>query len=254
MNLSLNLNKIALLRNSRGSGTPSLEGYANESIKFGVDGLTLHPRPDHRHATSEDAIKLSFICNHHNLEFNLEGNPFSIASGEYLGFQEICYQANPHQITLVPDSPLQITSDHGWQKGFKDKELKQFINNHKRNKIRISLFINADIESVEYAADMGVDRVELYTGPFAEIYASSMVRNTSEHIEIKNIMIKTIQRARELNLGVNAGHDLNLANLPELMQCGSIDEVSIGHAIIIDSLKYGFYDTIMKYKEITKGK
>ena len=251
MNLSLNLNKIALLRNSRGNDTPSLESYANKSIKLGIDGLTLHPRPDHRHATSKDAIELSLMCKQHKLEFNLEGNPFSIASGEYLGFQEICHQAKPEQITLVPDALDQITSDHGWQKGFKDNELKEFINHHKEEKIRISLFINADIESVEYAADMGADRVELYTGPFAKSHDSL---NLSAHMEIKNIITQTINRARELNLGVNAGHDLNLANLPILMQCGYIDEVSIGHAIITDSLKYGFHDTIMKYIETTKVK
>ena len=144
MKLSVNLNKIALIRNSRGSNNPSLIDYASQCIELGVDGLTLHPRPDHRHATSEDAINLSKLCKDHNIEFNLEGNPFSIPDGAFIGFQELCAQANPHQVTLVPDNLQQITSDHGWQPGFLDNELKGFIGSLKDSNARTSLFIDAN--------------------------------------------------------------------------------------------------------------
>ena len=149
MKLSINLNKIALLRNSRGNNNPSLIHYANECIALGVDGLTLHPRPDHRHATSEDVISISKLCKRNNIEFNLEGNPFSLPDGDFLGFYELCKISTPSQITLVPDSLDQVTSDHGWQKGYCDNELKDFVLNIKKLEytptMRISLFIDADI-------------------------------------------------------------------------------------------------------------
>ena len=127
MKLSVNLNKIALLRNSRGNNVPSLREYANLAISLGVDGLTLHPRPDHRHATSNDALEVSKICNDSNLEFNLEGNPFSLPEQDFLGFKQLCNLAQPHQITLVPDSLDQVTSDHGWQPGYLDNKLSEFV-------------------------------------------------------------------------------------------------------------------------------
>ena len=167
MKLSVNLNKIALLRNSRGSNTPSLEAYANKAISLGVDGLTLHPRPDHRHATSNDALNIGSLCKEKSLEFNLEGNPFSQPKNEFLGFYELCLQAKPDQITLVPDGEGQLTSDSGWEPGFRDSELKSFIAKTNELNCRTSLFINADIQSVEYASDMNFDRIEIYTGPFA---------------------------------------------------------------------------------------
>ncbi len=250
MKLSINLNKIALLRNSRGNNNPSLIHYANECIALGVDGLTLHPRPDHRHATSEDVISISKLCKRNNIEFNLEGNPFSLPDGDFLGFYELCKISTPSQITLVPDSLDQVTSDHGWQKGYCDNELKDFVLNIKKLEytptMRISLFIDADISSVEYAAEVGADRIEIYTGPLAYEYenGNSEKCNTIEH----NIHL-CIEKAKELRLGVNAGHDLNLYNIPVLKNCGIINEVSIGHAIMVDALKFGFHDTIMKYIE-----
>ena len=241
MKLSVNLNKIALIRNSRGNDSPSLIDYAKKCIDLGVDGITLHPRPDHRHATSVDAISISKLCKDHNIEFNLEGNPFSLPHGDFVGFQELCTQSLPSQVTLVPDDLLQITSDHGWQPGYRDEALKDFINSLKEYPLRTSLFIDANINSVEYAAQIGFDRIEIYTGPFANSIQSTNIK------EIKTTISLIITRARELGLGVNAGHDLNLQNLPHLIDCGEIDEVSIGHAIIIDALKYGFHDTIIKY-------
>ena len=144
MKLSVNLNKIALIRNSRGSHNPSLLEYANKCIELGVDGLTLHPRPDHRHATSEDAISLSKLCKDNNIEFNLEGNPFSMPKGDFIGFKDLCAQAKPDQVTLVPDDLQQITSDHGWQPGFFDNKLRSFIGCLKDFNARTSLFIDAN--------------------------------------------------------------------------------------------------------------
>ena len=250
MNLSVNLNKIALLRNSRGSNTPSLEAYANKAISLGVDGLTLHPRPDHRHATSNDALNIGSLCKEKSLEFNLEGNPFSQPKNEFLGFYELCLQAKPDQITLVPDGEGQLTSDSGWEPGFRDSELKSFIAKTNELNCRTSLFINADIQSVEYASDMNFDRIEIYTGPFA--YACLIGKN---ELQINCDKIKgVISRAQDLGLAVNAGHDLSLDNIELLKECGPIDEVSIGHAIMTDSLKYGFDATIMKYINIIREK
>jgi len=244
MNLSVNLNKIALIRNSRGNNTPSLIDYAEQCIDLGVDGLTLHPRPDHRHATSEDAISISKICKNHDIEFNLEGNPFSLPDGDFIGFKELCIQASPNQVTLVPDDLKQITSDHGWQPGFHNDQLQLFLESLNGLNIRTSLFIDANINSVEYASEIGFDRIEIYTGPFANYLADEDLTN----FEIcKNEITDCINTAYQMNLGINAGHDLNLQNLPHLMECGSIDEVSIGHAIITDALKFGFADTIIKY-------
>ena len=244
MKLSVNLNKIALIRNSRGSDNPSLMDYANKCIELGVDGLTLHPRPDHRHATSEDAINLSKLCKDHNIEFNLEGNPFSMPKGDFIGFQDLCAQAKPEQVTLVPDDLQQITSDHGWQPGFLDNKLRSFIGYLKDTNARTSLFIDANVGSVEYAEEIGFDRIEIYTGPFAHFLEDSDLVNIQS---CKNQISECIQKGNQSNLGINAGHDLNLDNLPHLIECGSVDEVSIGHAIITDALKFGFEDTIMKY-------
>ena len=250
MKLSVNLNKIALLRNSRGSNTPSLEAYANKAISLGVDGLTLHPRPDHRHATSNDALNIGSLCKEKSLEFNLEGNPFSQPKNDFLGFYELCLQAKPDQITLVPDAEGQLTSDSGWKPGFRSSELKSFIAKTNELNCRTSLFINADIESVEYASEMNFDRIEIYTGPFAHAYLLDKNELLINCDKIKEV----IDRAQDLELGVNAGHDLSLDNIEVLKSCGSVDEVSIGHAIMTDSLKYGFDDTIMKYINIIREK
>ena len=250
MKLSVNLNKIALLRNSRGNNVPSLREYANLAISLGVDGLTLHPRPDHRHATSEDALEVSKICKDSNLEFNLEGNPFSLPEQDFLGFKQLCNLAQPHQITLVPDSLDQVTSDHGWQPGYLDNKLSEFVKEIKSSNSRLSLFIDANPKSVEYAANIGFDRVEIYTGPFAYYLESN---NVDKLNQVKKNITDCIATANDHDMGVNAGHDLNLVNLPQLKECGIIDEVSIGHAIMTDALKFGFSDTIMKYIKLIRN-
>ena len=250
MKLSVNLNKIALLRNSRGNNLPSLREYANLAIRLGVDGLTLHPRPDHRHATSNDALEVSKICKDNNLEFNLEGNPFSLPEEDFLGFKQLCNLTQPHQITLVPDSLDQVTSDQGWQPGYLDNKLSEFVKEIKSTNSRMSLFIDANPKSVEYAANLGFDRVEIYTGPFAHFLES---KNFDLFNQTKTNIIECIEKANDFGLGVNAGHDLNLENLPHLKQCGIIDEVSIGHAIMTDALKFGFSDTIIKYIKLIRN-
>ena len=248
MKLSVNLNKIALIRNSRGNDNPSLTDYAYKCIELGVDGLTLHPRPDHRHATSQDAINLSKLCKENNIEFNLEGNPFSMPKEEFIGFQELCAHTNPEQVTLVPDDLQQITSDHGWQPGFLDNKLRSFIGYLKDSNARTSLFIDANIDSVEYAAQMGFDRIEIYTGPFADFLKDEDF--VSFNIS-KDEIAKCIKKARSLNLGINAGHDLNLENLSFFARnIPQLSEVSIGHALISDALYLGIENAIQMYKRL----
>lgn len=249
-NLSINLNKIALLRNARGANYPCLKDFALLCFKQDIAGLTLHPRPDHRHATSQDAIQLAQLCHHHGFEFNLEGNPFSEKLDDYLGFMELAKQINPHQLTLVPDSNTQITSDHGWNvklDNSKKDKLIDTISECKKYSTRVSLFINIDKESVNFAKEVGADRVEFFTGPYANAFA-----NLSYSYDLDNFQ-QCLVYANSLQLGINAGHDLNLENIIPLRKNGLlnlIDEVSIGHAIITESLLQGMEAVIAKYLTI----
>ena len=169
MKLSVNLNKIALLRNDRGENYPDLSYFANKAIDLGVSGLTLHPRPDHRHATSNDVIEISKICKDRGVEFNIEGNPFSKPNNDFKGFCELVDIIKPDQVTLVPDEINQITSDHGWQPGPHDEDLVDVIKRIKSNSnnSKISLFID-DIKGIEYASKLEVDLIEIHTGKFAK--------------------------------------------------------------------------------------
>ena len=254
MKFSLNLNKIALLRNARGENNPSLENYANQAIDLGVDGLTLHPRPDHRHATSEDVISLSKICKEREVEFNIEGNPFSEPADLFQGYVNLVNTCQPDQATLVPDLPNQITSDHGWESGDHDDDLINVIinlNNLCKN-TSISLFVDnlknndVNLDAIDYALKVGANTIEIHTGEFSKL------------IDLNDLTINTkleelIYTAKDKNLMVNAGHDLNLINLPHLVKIGGVNEVSIGHAIVVDALNYGFEDTIKRYIEVIKG-
>ncbi len=246
MKLSVNLNKVALLRNARGEDYPNIEYFANKAIDLGVDGITLHPRPDHRHTTSNDVIKLAKLTKERGVEFNIEGNPFSKPNKDFLGFCELVEMTNPDQITLVPDDINQITSDHGWSSGSHDKDLNNIIKSLKdSSNSNISLFID-NIDGVEYASMMGANLIEIHTGKFSK----DIEKN---ELSILSDTQKIIDRALEFNLLVNAGHDLNLNNLHYLVEMGNINEVSIGHAIIIDSLHYGFEETILKYLAIIRN-
>jgi pyridoxine 5-phosphate synthase len=247
MKLSVNLNKIALLRNARGENYPDLNYFANKAIDLGVDGLTLHPRPDHRHATSTDVINLAKLSKERHVEFNIEGNPFSKPNGDFLGFIELVEIIKPNQVTLVPDEVNQITSDHGWSEGNHDDELidaiAQIRNSSKDSKI--SLFID-DMEGVAYANRLNVELIEIHTGKFAK-----NISDGNELIveEVENI----VKAAQDMGILVNAGHDLNLENLKYLVMMDNINEVSIGHAIIVDSLFYGYEDTLKKYLKIIRS-
>ena len=246
MKLSINLNKVALLRNARGENYPDLKYFANKAIDLGIDGLTLHPRPDHRHATSNDVIEIAKLSKNRGVEFNIEGNPFSKPNNEFLGFCELVEMINPDQITLVPDAIDQITSDHGWYSGSHDNNLKTTIMTLKAKATNpnISLFID-NLNGVEYAHDMGADHIEIHTGKFSKAIQNN---DTTVLNEIQSI----VDSAINMNLKINAGHDLNLKNLHYLVEMGNINEVSIGHAIIIDSLLYGFEETISKYLKIIR--
>ena len=228
MKLSINLNKVALLRNARGENYPDLKYFANKAIDLGVDGLTLHPRPDHRHATSNDVIEIAKLSKNRGVEFNIEGNPFSKPNNEFLGFCELVEIINPDQITLVPDAIDQITSDHGWYSGSHDNDLKNIIMSLKAKATNpnISLFID-NLNGVEYAHDMGADHIEIHTAKFSKAIQNN---DTTVLNEIQSI----VDSAINMNLKINAGHDLNLKNLHYLVEMGNINEVSIGHAIIID--------------------
>jgi len=248
MKFSLNLNKIALLRNARGENNPSLEEFAILAINLGVDGLTLHPRPDHRHATSDDVISLASLAKSRNIDFNLEGNPFSEGFKKFMGFNNLVEVCQPEQITLVPDMPDQITSDHGWESGDHDQKLRESVKLLKSlsSHSQISLFVDqlkgnkANIDIIDYAQDMGVDGIEIHTGQFSKCIETG-------DLSIISSLSELISKANSSDLFVNAGHDLNLMNLPELIKIGGVNEVSIGHAVIVDALKNGFEDTIKSY-------
>ncbi|MDA8997728.1 pyridoxine 5'-phosphate synthase [Gammaproteobacteria bacterium] len=248
MKFSLNLNKIALLRNARGENNPSLEEFAILAINLGVDGLTLHPRPDHRHATSDDVISLASLAKSRNIDFNLEGNPFSEGFKKFMGFNNLVEVCQPEQITLVPDMPDQITSDHGWESGDHDQKLRESVKLLKSlsSHSQISLFVDqlkgnkANIDIIDYAQDMGVDGIEIHTGQFSKCIETG-------DLSIISSLSELISKANSTDLFVNAGHDLNLINLPELIKIGGVNEVSIGHAVIVDALKNGFEDTIKSY-------
>jgi len=254
MKFSLNLNKIALLRNARGENNPSLEDYAHKAIDLGVDGLTLHPRPDHRHATSNDVISLGRICKDRDVEFNIEGNPFSEPSEFFKGYVNLVDICQPDQATLVPDLPNQITSDHGWESGDHDDGLINVIANINIlcKKTSISLFVdnlknqNTNLDSIDYALKVKANTIEIHTGEF-----SKQIDN--HDFAINDHLKELIYKAKDKNLLVNAGHDLNLINLPHLAKIGGVNEVSIGHAIVVDALNYGFEDTIKRYIEVIKG-
>lgn len=230
--LSVNINKVATLRNARGGNTPDILKVAQDCEAFGADGITVHPRPDERHIRYKDVLDLSQVV---RTEFNIEGYPS-------LAFIDLVLKAKPSQVTLVPDAPDAITSNAGWNVKESFDRLSEVIEGFKEKGIRTSLFVGTDLHQIELAAKTGTDRIELYTEPYARIYP----RNKEEAIvPFKEAAIK----ARQLGLGVNAGHDLNLENLSWLCQnIPFIDEVSIGHALICDALYLGLENTIKQYK------
>jgi pyridoxine 5-phosphate synthase len=234
--LSVNLNKIALMRNSRNSGIPSVTRAARICIDAGADGITVHPRPDERHIRYRDVIELKEML---TVEFNIEGNPLEPK------FMELVAAVRPDQCTLVPDARGQLTSDHGWNLPRDSKIVRPLIERLKAAGIRVSLFVDADPAVMPHAKAVGADRVELYTGPYAEEFSAG-----NRHSAWK-VYADAAQAALDEGLAVNAGHDLNLDNLgPFLSHVPRVAEVSIGHALIADALEYGLSETVRRYKAI----
>ena len=256
--LSVNLNKIAWLRNAREGGRPNILEAAQTVIEAGVQGITVHPRPDQRHIRTNDVYALSdFLAVHHpRIEFNIEGNPLAGARDNgYPGFDDLIKTARPHQATLVPDSDGQLTSDHGWN--FSDAaqtdRVAALIARYQEMGARVSLFMDPVHEQIAMAKAVGTDRIELYTGPFADLFELHGVNH--EYTRASREVYRDATRyAVELGLGVNAGHDLNLDNLSDFVSIGEIKEVSIGHALISDALEFGLTKTTLKYLDaIVKG-
>ncbi len=231
--LSVNINKVATLRNARGGDNPNVLNVALDCERFGAQGITVHPRPDERHIKYKDVLELKPAL---STEFNIEGYPVQ-------SFMDLVVKVRPAQVTLVPDAPDQITSNHGWDTKTYMTMLKHLVAVFKANGIRTSLFIDPDVEMVDYAAETECDRVELYTAPYAGIY----LQNKEKAIEP---YLKAAEEARRMNLGLNAGHDLSLVNLAYFHQVIPwLDEVSIGHALICDALYLGLEKTIKSYLE-----
>jgi pyridoxine 5-phosphate synthase len=233
--LSVNVNKVATLRNARSIGIPSVLHAASLCLDAGAHGITVHPRPDQRHIRPDDVRELAELLRRYpGREFNVEGNPFI----EYVHFAR---EVRPAQCTLVPDSPQASTSDHGWDLPANAARLGPVVEELKSLGCRVSLFMDARPEQMDLAAKLGADRVELYTAPYAHDYAAGK----SSAIES---YVAAAERAGELGLGVNAGHDLNLVNLPPFLRAvPNVLEVSIGHALIADALEFGLPLTVAKY-------
>lgn len=238
--LSVNVNKVALLRNSRDIGIPSVIDAARACVAAGADGITVHPRSDQRHIRPADAYELAEML---TVEFNIEGNCFAEAAGSYPGFMNIIRRIKPDQCTLVPDDPGQLTSDHGWDLSRHGGRLRPVLAELADLGVRVSLFMDPDLEQIGRAGELGTDRIELYTEPYARAFAGGDVG-----VEFDRFAAAAA-RAQQLGMGVNAGHDLNLANLGKFCTIPGIEEVSIGHALVADALHMGFAVAVTAYLE-----
>ncbi|MAZ70328.1 pyridoxine 5'-phosphate synthase [Porticoccus sp.] len=245
--LSVNLNKIALIRNSREGNYPDLIEHAKACISHGANGITVHPRPDQRHVRPGDVLQLAELLKPlPEIEFNVEGNPFAAQRGDYPGLTSLAEAALPDQCTLVPDTDHQLTSDHGFDLTKTADKLLPVIEKLKSLKIRVSLFMDPIPEQIELAKQLGADRIELYTGPYAAAWNNDP--DTVENLYQQHRRAALL--ASELGLGVNAGHDLNLGNLPMFSTIPGLKEVSIGHALIVDAITLGLAETVKAYKAI----
>ena len=232
-NLSVNINKIATVRNARGENVPNVEQVAIDCESFGANGITVHPRPDERHIRHDDVFALRPLV---KTEFNIEGYP----SPEFL---DLVLKVKPEQVTLVPDAPDAITSSAGWNVKENMEFLTDIVDRLRDAGIRSSIFVDTDIENIKNAAATGADRVELYTKPYADLYPTNPEKAVAPFVEAS-------RAAHKAGLGVNAGHDLSLANLKFFHErVPFLNEVSIGHALISDALYLGLKETIRQYKE-----
>ncbi len=235
--LSVNINKVALLRNARGRDFPNVREFASRCLDFGAHGITLHPRQDQRHARYSDICDLRSLCDERQVELNVEGYPSA-------DFVATVIDSRPTQCTLVPDSPGQLTSDHGWRIREESDLLERVIQQLHGQGIRVSLFVDYDYPEIEAAREVGADRIELYTEHFASTYHSKQRSTILHEFSV------TALRAQKAGLGVNAGHDLNLENLAYFLSIPHILEVSIGHALIVECIDLGLRNVIKQYVQI----
>ena len=232
VNLSVNINKIATLRNARGGSLPNLVQFAKDCEKYGAQGITIHPRPDQRHITTKDAYELAPVV---TTEFNIEGYPDE-------RYMKLIQDLKPAQATLVPDPPGVLTSDNGWDIENNKDFLSTIILALKKNGVRSSIFVNADIESIYLASEVKTDAIEFYTGPYADAFHVNKEKAVKPYVDAAEL-------ANKLGLRINAGHDLNLENLNFFKtRVKHLSEVSIGHAIVTDALYLGIKKTITAYK------
>lgn len=236
--LSVNVNKIATLRNSRGGAQPSVVEFARAAIRAGAHGITVHPRPDERHIRRHDVFDLRPVAR--DVEFNIEGYPDA-------RFMEIVREARPEQATLVPDPPGAITSNAGWDCERNAAQLRDIVAELKSHGVRVSVFLAHDVRQVEAAAAVGTDRIEFYTEPFAVDFACGRGRESFAEFAA------AAERALQVGLGINAGHDLNLANMELMRELPGLLEVSIGHALVVDALWMGWDRAVKAYLEVIGG-
>lgn len=242
--LSVNVNKIALLRNSRGTNHPDLKVFVRRILAQGVRGITVHPRPDERHITRRDAFELAELLREYpGVEFNIEGYPSD-------AFMQLIETLRPAQCTLVPDEPGQLTSDHGWDVRRHSEQLQQIVLQLRQWGVRSSLFLDPDVAQIEAVARTGADRIELYTEEYARAFSSA---DANVLAEVLARYQHTADAAVAAGIGVNAGHDLSLKNLSTFLGLGNIMEVSIGHALIVESLEMGMDDVLALYLAITEA-
>lgn len=243
--LSINLNKIALIRNSREGNYPDVTQFARIGIDAGADGITVHPRPDQRHIRPDDVRQLaSLVGEHDGIEFNIEGNPFAPPRGDYPGLLALVEETRPHQCTLVPDSDDQLTSDHGFDLRQSGSRVEKIIAQLHDLDVRVSLFMDPDPQQIALARDIGADRIELYTGPYAAAW------HYPEQLEpLFSRYVAAAEAAVSCGLGLNAGHDLNLDNLGRFATVPGLQEVSIGHALTVDALTQGMASAVRAYKQ-----
>ena len=249
--LSVNVNKIAWLRNAREGGRPDVCWAAETIIEAGAAGITVHPRPDQRHIRPQDVYDLQrFLEDHPDIEFNIEGNPFAgPRDNGYPGFDALIESARPAQATLVPDSDDQLTSDHGWDLSGDNARLEETIARYQALGARVSLFMDPDPAQIERAKKVGADRIELYTGPYADAAAEFGIDAEATQASYRRYL-DAARHAGQLGLGVNAGHDLDLVNLILFRQITEVQEVSIGHALISDALKMGLAAAVRAYLDV----
>ncbi len=247
--LSVNLNKIALIRNSREGNFPDVCAHGKLCLELGADGLTVHPRPDQRHIRPHDVIEIAELMQDYpDREFNIEGNPFAESINNFPGFMALVRQSLPDQCTLVPDSNQQLTSDHGFDLRTAAKSLKPILDELQGLGVRVSLFMDPDIDQISFAKELGADRIELYTGPYAAAFKQA---NKGEAVFLQ--YLRAAEHAQKIGIGLNAGHDLNLENLANFRRVPDLLEVSIGHALTVEALHMGLKSTISQYLDICQA-